>query len=119
MIESDRNSDHGKPNDIDNGWRKLEHKKFTAATARERKTPSTEINETEGEGGTLRQVGFIDLRFMFQTHKDNNVFHLTRALNNFWQQAKPSIKTLALSRFAETVRIYVSRRTLRTPRPIV
>jgi hypothetical protein len=83
MVESNRNGDHSKPNDIDHGWRKVQNKKSTAATARARKMRSTAINDTEGEGGMICQVGFIDLRFMFQTRKYNKVFHLARSLKDF------------------------------------
>jgi hypothetical protein len=50
------------------------YKKTKRALSRERKMTGTAINENEGEGGTLSQVGFIDLRFMFETRKDNKVF---------------------------------------------
>jgi hypothetical protein len=60
MIETERNGDHGKTNDVDHGWRKVQHKKTPTSLARERKTTGTAINENEGEGRTLSQVGFID-----------------------------------------------------------
>jgi hypothetical protein len=41
------------------------------------------IDETEGEGGMPRQVGFIDLRVMFLTRKENKVFNLARSLKEF------------------------------------
>jgi hypothetical protein len=45
--------------------------------------PGTTTNESEGEDGTLNQVGFIDLRYMFRTRKANEVFHLDRSLKDF------------------------------------
>jgi hypothetical protein len=61
MIDTDRNGNHGKTNDVDRGWKKVQHKKVATATTRERKMPGTTFNDNEGEGGTLGQVGFIDL----------------------------------------------------------
>jgi hypothetical protein len=51
MIETDRNGDHGKTKDVDHGWRKVQRKKVTTATTRERKMSGTAINENEGGGG--------------------------------------------------------------------
>jgi hypothetical protein len=71
MIETDKNDTRGKTNEVDSGWRQVQHKKTKTSTARGSKMPGTTTNESEGEDGTLSQVGFIDLRYMFQTRKAN------------------------------------------------
>jgi hypothetical protein len=45
-------------------------------------------NDNEGVGGTIRQVGFIDLRFMFQTRKESKVLNLERSLKEFISAGK-------------------------------
>jgi hypothetical protein len=43
----------------------------------------TTTNESEGEGGMLSQVGFINLRLMFQTRKADKIFHLAQSMKDF------------------------------------
>jgi hypothetical protein len=58
--------------------------KTPTTLARERKMTGTAINENTGEGRTLSQVSCINLRFMFQTRKNNKVvFHLAQSLKDF------------------------------------
>jgi hypothetical protein len=80
MAEHPRNGDKNKPHESDHGWKKVQSKRAPAATARAHKMAHNAIDENEGDGVRIRQLGFIVLRFMFQTRKENKIFNLTRSL---------------------------------------
>jgi hypothetical protein len=65
-----------KTNAADSGWRQVNNKKSKTSSARGNKMQGTTTNKSEGVGGMLSLVGFIDLRFMFQTRKADKIFHL-------------------------------------------
>jgi hypothetical protein len=88
MIETDKNETHGKRNEVNSGWRQIQHKKTKTSTGSGRKMSGTTTNESKGEGVTLSQVGCIDLQSMFQTKKANKVFHLARILKDFLAAGK-------------------------------
>jgi hypothetical protein len=53
-------------------------------------------SETEGDDGMLRQVGFIDLIFMFTTRKEGKFFNLARSLKEFLWAGKAFDKELSI-----------------------